>query len=473
MATNNIQLWRHQKQIINAPWTFPDVQYFFDIAGFSSGKTHALVFIILDIAKRYQGLPVVGGIFEPTITFFRKTLWPDLIKYLVLSGSTGYSYNQNDNILRIGTVQFNILPMVDIFGFNINFALIDELDELPSHKSPQIFKDIQERVRVRFPALTAEEKYYESIYEKIKDDPAISDTVKDEINERSGHRPFTVCVSTAQGYSGLYQIMTTLDKMGEKYVHIRGETRDNKSLNRDYVARLEKLYNENERMAFLEGRFVNLSQGRVYPEFDESKNRLRELVEVLPSDTVYIGQDLNMGFSKAVAVIVRGEQLIVVRTFSFKQIGQAPSLLRAAFPLNKIVWFPDASSKEIMRGYISEMMQYDIDRRVINYNPPILERVFLVNKLFRLSRMVMVPGKATDDLAVALKVRAYGEDGKPEKGRGELAPDHLCDSLEYCVFRLVAMLPELRDIWNLLNQVHKNKSIIRQSESEDISNEIA
>jgi hypothetical protein len=460
-------LWRHQKQIITAPWAFPDVQYFFDVAGFSSGKTHALVFMILDIAKKYAGLPVVGGIFEPTITFFRKTLWPDLIKYLVLSGSSGYSYNQNDNILRIGTVQFNILPMIDIFGFNLNFALIDELDELPQHKSVQIFTDIQERVRVRFPALTTEEKKYEQIYERIKDDEKISDAVKDEINERSGHRPFTVCVSTAQGYSGLYQIINRLDKEEEKYVLIRGETRDNKSLNKDFIARLERLYNENEKLAFLEGRFVNLSQGKVYPEYNEVNNRLSNIVEVMPTDTIYIGQDLNMGFSKAVAVIVRDNQLIVVRTFSFKQIGSAPSLLRSTFPENKIIWFPDASSKEIMRGYITEMSAYDVECRISNFNPPILERVFLVNKLFRLNRMLLAPGKITDDLSIALKVRSYDDAGKPEKGRGELSPDHLCDSLEYVVFRLVAFIPEMRDIWNLLNQVNRNKAILRQPESVD------
>ena len=57
--------------------------------------------------------------------------------------------------------------------------------------------------------------------------------------------------------------------------------------------------------------------------------------------------------------------------------------------------------------------------------------------------------KETADLSEALKVRAYNDLGQPEKGKGETAPDHYCDALEYVIYRIVRSDPDFMDLKEL------------------------
>ena len=54
----------------------------------------------------------------------------------------------------------------------------------------------------------------------------------------------------------------------------------------------------------------------------------------------------------------------------------------------------------------------------------------------------VVDCKETDMASEALKVRAYNDLGQPEKGKGEDAPDHICDGLEYVIYRIVRSDPD-------------------------------
>ena len=45
--------------------------------------------------------------------------------------------------------------------------------------------------------------------------------------------------------------------------------------------------------------------------------------------------------------------------------------------------------------------------------------------------------KETVIVSEALKTRQYADTGMPEKGKGEDAPDHICDALEYVIYRIV------------------------------------
>ena len=57
--------------------------------------------------------------------------------------------------------------------------------------------------------------------------------------------------------------------------------------------------------------------------------------------------------------------------------------------------------------------------------------------------------KETNDLSEALKVRAYNDLGQPEKGKGENAPDHYCDALEYVIYRIVRSDPDFMHLKEL------------------------
>lgn len=406
----------HQSDLLRAPWDYLHINSHFLIGGYSSGKSSALRYSIWDIIYRYWKYPIDCTMYAPTLTFLRKTLFNDLRRDLLLSG-TPFNFNGQHNILTVGNITFRMVPTEnperDIYGYNDSIAIIDELDELPLDKVLAAHTAISERNRVPLP---------------------------------DGRDPYMIFGSTAQGYRGLYQVIEKLKDSGIGYTHIRGRTIDNTSLKPSYYSQLYNLYTENERLAFLEGYFVNLTTGRVYPEFGDAQ-LLKEPIALEPNETVHVGQDLNTGFSKAVAAVIRDKSIIAVEEFSFKAIGDAPRILRNRFPTQRIIWYPDASGKEIMAGYNQEMRDFGIEIRWGSVNPPILERIFFVNKLLAMGRF-KIP-TTLKMLVTALRTRQYDQSGAPEKGKGESATDHIMDGCEYMVFRLVSSMPEFFDLWQL------------------------
>ena len=406
-------LFRHQRQMVRGPWQFPDINYFFDIGGYGSAKTTAAIFLILRLIDLYGKYQIKIAIFGTTITLLKKTLIADL-ENIWIRTNTPYRFNKSENLIHIGQMILVLIGTEQpnaIYSHNVCASICDELDELTQLKALDAFKAIGERTRITFP---------------------------------DGRSPFQSYFTTAQGYRGTYQIIEGLRERRTNYMHVRGLTIENTHNDPSYYTNLYDIYNENEREAFLNGRFVNLQSGRVYPDYDESLNMVDDF-PIEPTETIMIGQDLNSGYSKALAVVQRGERLYAVKEFNFKVIGHAPKILRQAFPTNRIQWFPDASAKMIIEGYRAELQQYGIELNQSNFNPNVLDRIFMENKLFSMNRLSLF--RSLKDLPMALKTRQYNDAGDPEKGAGERAPDHICDATEYVVSWAVAWLPEFRDLY--------------------------
>jgi hypothetical protein len=414
---NSITPFIHQVQIVSAPDAFPDISYFFLCGGYGCGKSFSIVLEIIKLSKQYQGEDVTIGLCSTTITLLKKTVILELEKIFKKTGSI-FTYNQQDNILTIGTIRFLLIATgqpTDIYGPNINICLCDELDELPETKAIDAHKALSERTRLTLP---------------------------------DGRKPFVMYFSTVHGYRGIYKIVQKLKTDKLRYVLVRGLTKNNTSLDPQYVKNLYAIYDEAERMAYLEGMFVNLQSGRVYASYDEATCKCKPF-EITKDYTVMVGQDLNSGFSKAAAVIKKDKCLYIVRGWSFKEVGGAPSIMRHTYPQNEVLWFPDCSGKEILKGYKQEILDNGIQCRIGTANPRILDRVFYVNKLFKMGLLKVFDCPDTDMVSEALKVRAYNDLGQPEKGKGEDAPDHICDGLEYVIYRIVRSDPDFMNLREL------------------------
>jgi hypothetical protein len=369
------------------------------------------------LSKRYQGQDVTIALCSTTITLLNKTVILELAKLLKKTGSL-FDYNQKDNIITIGTVRFLLIATgqpTDIYGPNVNITLCDEIDELPEQKAIEAHKALSERTRITLP---------------------------------DGRKPFIMYFSTVHGYRGLYKVVQELKESRLPNVLVRGLTKNNTSLDPDYVKRLYAIYDEQERLAYLEGRFVNLQSGRVYGNYDEETCKCAPF-EITPEMTVYVGQDLNSGFSKGTAVVKKDKTLYIVRGWSFKEIGGAPALMRQSFPKNQILWFPDCSGKEILKGYKEEIVSNGIECRIGSSNPRILDTVFYVNKLFKMGRLKVFDCRETAEVSEALKVQAYNDMGQPEKGKGEKDPDHFTDSVRYVIYRIVRSDPDFLNLKEL------------------------
>lgn len=419
----------HQQQMVRGPHLLPDVDWFILAGGYGCGKSFSIVLCILDIVRTYNGQNISVGIGSITITLAMKTIMKDLEAILKRSHSI-YAFNKKDNVLTIGTVLFYFIAIEqpgDIYAYNLNIFLCDEIDELSQSKVLEANKAIRERTRLMLP---------------------------------DGRIPYIMYFTTVQGYRGLYQVVQTLKQAKQRYLLIRGETRANTSLAKSYVDSLYAIYDENERMAYLEGRFVNLRAGRVYPEFDDS-TCMCDPFDIGADYTILVGQDLNSGFSKAAAIVKKDKRLYVVRGWSFQDIGTAPATMRSTYAENEILWYPDCSGKEVLKGYRQEIIDQGISCRIGTANPRIIDRVFYVNKLFRMGLLKVFNCPETRIVSEALKTRQYNETGQPEKGKGEESPDHICDALEYVIYRIVRSDPDFMNLKELSRESVKENGYLQ------------
>jgi len=424
-----IEPFVHQKQICSAPFAFPEIDFFILAGGYGCGKSFSIVLMIVIIAKTYQGQDISVGVCSTTITLLKKTVIMDLERLLNKTGSL-HSFNKQDNILSIGTVKFLLIATEqpeNIYGPNLHICLCDEVDELPEQKAIEVNKSLRERTRLVLP---------------------------------DGRIPYIMYFTTVQGYRGLYRIIQKLKQAKQKYVLVRGLTKNNTSLSPSYVKSLYAIYDDNERLAYLEGRFINLRAGRVYPEFNEDACKVKPF-EIGAEYIVQVGQDLNSGFSKAVAVVKKNKRLYIVRGWSFEDIGVAPATMRQTYQEQEILWYPDCSGKEVLKGYKDEIIEHGIECRIGTANPRIIDRVFYVNKLFRLGLLQVFDCKETEIVTEALKTRQYNEQGQPEKGKGEDAPDHICDALEYVIYRIVRSDEDFMDLKELSRENVKENGYLQ------------
>jgi len=137
----------------------------------------------------------------------------------------------------------------------------------------------------------------------------------------------------------------------------------------------------------------------------------------------------------------------VVRIFEFAEIAHAPKMIKEAFPSNIVEWYPDSSGAEIIQGYSAEIRAAGIQTRIGSVNPSVVDRIFFINKLFDMGKLILWPTAAP--LAMALKVRTFDKHGDPEKRQGPDDPSHYADSLEYVCWRVVSSDPAFRFLWDL------------------------
>lgn len=428
-------LFRHQSASINAIRMYTDIPYIFLIGGFGCGKSYTDVQLLLFLYHAYKDSkePIQIGVFGVTIKLLKQTVIADLERAFDQGGIV-YRDNSQSGTISVGPITFVYLAMGnpdDIYAFNFHCALCDEIDEVPSERVLAIVKAIQERCRVRMPA-------------------------GHDFPERD---PFIFFSTTAQGLGGTYLLIKQFEKNDVPYIKIRGRTIDNTSLAESQVKLLRSLYTEDEAKAFLDGEFVNLSTGRVYPCFDNAKHKYGSF-PLTEEDVLYVGQDFNTGYNAAVIGVERGNKIFIVDTYHWDFVGDAYRVLREKYPKNKIIFIPDASGKEIMSGFMEGFDEANIDVHWNNVNPSVTERVTAINRLFQDNRL-FVFGKC-DKLLLGYETRDFDDMGKPRKGKGPDALDHWCDASEYMVWHLIHTIKGYDRILDAIRAVHHPEEILQR-----------
>lgn len=440
MNTSIVAL-RHQNNSCNMIKMHTEIPYVFLIGGFGAGKSMTDVILLLTLIGEYQysSTPINIGVLGVTIKLLRRTVIADLLRYMDLCGLS-YQHNSQAGYIQIGQVTLTYLQMQnpdDIYAFNFNCALIDELDELDSEKVPLVMKAIQERCRKVMPA----SKHFP---------------------KRSS---FVFFSTTAQGLGGTYHLIKSFDKANAlaksqgqpaplPYAIIRAKTEDNPHNDPEQIKRLRALYTPEEAAAYLDGKFMNLANGRVWYSFDRNKHMCMRF-PIQPTEQIYVGQDFNLGINASCEFIVRGTIIYIIHSHHWYDMGDAAHRLREYYPTNPVTMIPDASGKEIMQGFVEEFEKAHINIYWNSRNPSITERVMAGNMLFRTGRLYVMQPEADEELhkddienaLMSLETHDIDEKtGKPRKGVGVKSPDHFSDSLGYGVWRVIHGIQGYDDI---------------------------
>ena len=389
----------------------------------ASGKTSALVKaiehtikLLLDKKDLEAHNPKIL-VASKNLTFMRKTLTGLLEQDLKETNST-YTYDKAHNIIIVGNVELLLIPDEDessIYGFSCACAYVDELDELDTQTAMAVVKSINDRCRQQIEGFRT---------------------------------PFMCYTTSSQGLKGTYQTIMHFKKNGIGYVLMRARTKDNIYLPKDYVENMYSIYNEKETACLLDGDFVSIDSGLVFPDYNPEKNKLDvDLYEHCRDSkvTIYIGQDFNGFGNNAVAFAILSGAIVAIKDYEFPDIRRAPEVFRYDFPENEIVWIPDMTYKEHFIEFKKELRLFNIKIAYRSCNPLVGDRNFACNKLFVAEHLFICPmckGLETTLMTWQKDPRT----GTPSKG-GKGAPDHKGDCLGYVVHYLLSWKRELKPLY--------------------------
>lgn len=299
-----------------------------------------------------------------------------------------------------------------------NCAYVDELDELDTQTAMAVVKSINDRCRQQIDGFRT---------------------------------PFMAYTTSSQGLKGTYQTIMHFQKSGIGYVLMRARTKDNIFLPKDYVANMYSIYNEKEVACLLEGQFVSIDSGLIFPDYHKDKNLLDtdlyDYVRDNSENTVYIGQDFNGFGNNAIAFAIINGCIVAIKDYEFPDIRRAPEVFRYDFPNNKIVWIPDMTYKEHFVEFKKELRVFNINIAYRSCNPLVGDRNFACNKLFIAERLFICP-MCKDTERTLMTWQKDPKTGLPMKG-GKGAPDHKGDCLGYVVHYLLSWCRELKPLYDV------------------------
>lgn len=302
-----------------------------------------------------------------------------------------------------------------IVGFDINHAQIDEIDTMKMNKADAAWKKIIARmssVSPDYPMNTVD---------------------------------FT---TTPEGFNFVYNLFVMQiendPKIANLYSLTKASTRQNaKNLPDDYIQSLYDTYPSQLVDAYVDGEFVNLTSGSVYPCFDRVKHNSSETEN--GSEPLIVGMDFNVNNMAACIFVQRGKDYHQVDEITKgRDTSSVCETLKQKYPNRKITVYPDASgknssSKGASVSDISIIKQFGFWVVADDANPRVKNRVNSVNKAFE-SGQLFINTLRCPETTRCIEQQAYDDNGEPDKKSGL---DHQNDAFGYPIVKLLPIVKPL------------------------------
>lgn len=394
METRELELLDHQYELL-ADTTTKIIGL---CSGFGGGKTFSAARKAVQLAVLNPG--VDGIVTEPTFPLLVQVMFPELITALNFFGIQ-FKFNKVESIFycQINGKETRIIcgSMENynrLIGINAAWCVCDEFDTAKMDVAYAAYMKLLGRLR-------------------------------------KGNTRQMVIVSTPEGFKAMHQIFVT--EMDESKRLIQAKTTDNHYLPQDYIDTMRAQYPEQLIDAYINGQFVNLTSGTVYYAYKRQQSNSNETIQ--PNETLYIGQDFNVGKMASTIYVKRFNEWHAVAELT--DLFDTPDVIRVikerwADKGHRIIMYPDASGKarKSNGASISDIalfQQAGFEVRVKSTNPAVKDRVLSMNKALE-SGVVKVNVKECPVTARGLEQQAYDKNGEPDKSSGV---DHQNDATTY------------------------------------------
>lgn len=379
------------------------------VAGFGSGKTW--VGSIGEIKHLLKHPKVHAGYFAPTYKLVRDVFYPTIeeVAYTMQCTVKVRTGSHEVDIYRSGFYYGTIICRTmdnpgNIVGFKIGHALVDELDVMDAVKAEQAWNKIIARLRFDIPGVrngidvTTTPEGFRFVYQKFKKQPTPS------------------------------------------YGLIQASTYDNEAnLPDDYIPSLLESYPPELIKAYLNGMFVNLTSGCVYPDFDRQYNHTSETIE--PGEDLHIGMDFNVGkMSATVNVIRNGLPRQLAEHYKVRDTPTMAKLIKETYVDrgHKVYIYPDSSgkntsSKNAAQSDISILRDAGLSVIAKKSNPRVKDRVNSMNGAFcnaKGERKFLVNVDNCPESVDCYEQQVWSTSGEPDKSQDK---DHLPDAQGYFI----------------------------------------
>jgi len=368
------------------------------VGGFGSGKTAAAIARAMALKAQFRSCDV--AYYLPTYQLVEDIAFR---RFPELCERKGWAYTINKQSKAItfpnaGRIIFRTMDNpASIVGYEVAHSILDELDTLPTEKAREVWNKVIARNRQKC---------------------SIGNTV--------------AVATTPEGFRFVYDRWVKNKAAG--YVLFKAKTLDNaENLPADYIKNLQNTYPSNLLSAYLDGEFVNLTAGSVYPEFDRVLNASNETIK--ENETLHIGMDFNVTKSAAVIHVLRDDKPHAVGELT--GVFDTPAmigLIKSRYAGHSIIIYPDASGANRKSQNASESdiaLLYQAGFQVFrnSTNPYVKDRVLSMNKLIG-DRSYKVNPDACPELVESLERQSYDKNGEPDKSSGF---DHVLDATGYCI----------------------------------------
>lgn len=376
--------------------------------GFGTGKTEALSLCATRDALSSSSALI--SLYEPTYDLVRLILAPRMEQRLSDLGIR-YRYNKQENVIYTSSGRCGdfILRTLDnparIVGYESYRAHVDEIDTLKEDHATEAWRKIIARNRQR------------------------PSGIANPFNRVSAY-------TTPEGFRFAYKTWVKDPKPG--YEIVQAPTRTNPFLPPDYIDSLMASYPSQLIEAYLNGEFVNLTSGAVYPDFSRSLNNTFETIA--PGEDLHIGVDFNVHNCTAIVGVIRnGRPMILSELTKLRDTPAMCKAIKEAFPGHAVTVYPDASGQSNKSVNASEsditiLQKAGFTVRVPTKNPLIKDRVTAFNALLLNGdgeRTFLVNTLRCPVLTECLEQQIYDVNGMPDKSAGK---DHAPDACGYFLY---------------------------------------